>query len=265
MSARRYRDLERLQAAARKQIPAAALAWLAAARAPLEELTTAALSGQVSDADFREMVERFAAKLPELFDQLDHNALATLMETTMGAAMANGIAERHKTSRLKTQDRKAKLPWEEEAWLAAGGKGKPCGNSWIPRWKRCVVNMGSSQWQGSAKEMHARARATMQNTPTLKHPESGVEMIVTADGILKSLHTMRRPEEFMAAAEIIRIFLDSTKAGPGEPDRKKRPEIKAFHRFETEIGFGRARMTAEIITKELVGDPVHRLKQIRLK
>ena len=41
--------------------------------------------------------------------------------------------------------------------------------------------------------------------------------------------------------------------------------IKAFHRFETQVAFGKQRHTVEIITKELDGSPVHHLKQIRFK
>ena len=113
---KRYRELEKLQAAARKPLPDVAVAWLAAVRKPLEKLTMAALSGEVSDAEFREMVVKFSASLPGLMETMDHDALGTALEASMGAAMANGMAAR----RLKDEGRsmKAKLPWEDDAWLA---------------------------------------------------------------------------------------------------------------------------------------------------
>lgn len=93
----RFRQLERLQAATRAELPRVAVAWLAAARAPLEKLTIAALDPTISDADFRARVEAFAQSLPGLMQSLDHAALAKLMEDSMGAAMANGIAQRDKS------------------------------------------------------------------------------------------------------------------------------------------------------------------------
>ncbi len=109
----RHRALERLQAHSRAQIPRAAVKWLAAARAPLEKLTKAALNGAVTDAEFRAMVERFSKELPGLLEKMDHEALAEPLEQAMGAAMANGLAERQKILRQKTafrpQNRKKSL------------------------------------------------------------------------------------------------------------------------------------------------------------
>ena len=93
----RFRELEKLQAATRAELPRVAVAWLAAARAPLEKLTIAALDPAISDADFRSRVEAFAKSLPGLMQSLDHDALSKLMENSMGAAMANGIAQRDKS------------------------------------------------------------------------------------------------------------------------------------------------------------------------
>lgn len=263
----RYRELEKLQSATRARIPEAAVAWLAAVRGPLEELTVAALSGTVTDAEFAERVKAFAESLPDLMESMDHDALGKLMEESMGAAMAAGLsARRQKTGRQKTEDLKGKLPWEVEAWLAGRGKGKRCGNSWIPAWKECRVNFGDSLWTGDAKGLHTRAEAEMKAVKTaVQHPESGVEMAVTGDGINKTLHAMRSPEEFMAAAEVVKLFIHSAKVGDGEPDRKGRPEIKAYHKFETKIRIAKKDRTAEITTKELNGDPIHRLKLIRFK
>ena len=92
----RYRQTERLAAAARAELPRVAVQWLAAARKPLEKLTRAALDPAMTDAAFIALVEDFSARLPELFTQLDSPALAEHMATSMGAAMGNGIAERMK-------------------------------------------------------------------------------------------------------------------------------------------------------------------------
>ena len=90
----RYRELEKLQAATRAELPRVAVAWLAAARKPLEKLTMAALNPAITDAEFETMVEKFSKSLPGLMQTLDHDALAELMENSMGAAMANGIVQR---------------------------------------------------------------------------------------------------------------------------------------------------------------------------
>jgi len=90
----RHRDAERLAATVRGRLPRAVIPWLAAVRREMESLTTAALSGDLSDEDFRALVEKTAAALPALMDRMDHDALAGLLEEGMGAAMANGIAAR---------------------------------------------------------------------------------------------------------------------------------------------------------------------------
>jgi hypothetical protein len=90
----RFRQLETLQAATRGRIPGVAVSWLAAARAPLEKLTTAALDPAITDAEFLALVKSFSESLPSLLDTMDHESLASLMEESMGAAMANGISQR---------------------------------------------------------------------------------------------------------------------------------------------------------------------------
>ena len=62
--------------------------------------------------------EATSQRLPELLEEMDHEALAALMEEGMGAAMANGIA--HRTSdveRRTSKEGRAKLPWERDALL----------------------------------------------------------------------------------------------------------------------------------------------------
>ena len=81
-------------AASREKIPKVAVRWLEAVRLPLETLTMAALSPEVSDDTFLQMVEDFSASLPGLLETMDHSALAGLIEGSMGAAMANGMVAR---------------------------------------------------------------------------------------------------------------------------------------------------------------------------
>lgn len=90
----RFQDAEKLAAAVREQLPTAAVGWLAAVREPLQALTMAALDPATTDAMFVKLVEEFTQQLPALMDTMDHDALATLMEDGMGAAMANGIGQR---------------------------------------------------------------------------------------------------------------------------------------------------------------------------
>jgi hypothetical protein len=94
MSNKRHKENERLMAATREKIPGAAVRWLAAVREPLEILTMAAVSPDVSDGQFVELVEAFSESLPGLMGEIDHAALAELMEGSMGAAMANGLTAR---------------------------------------------------------------------------------------------------------------------------------------------------------------------------
>lgn len=100
----RFQQAEELAAAAREELPRRAERWLAAARTPLETLTMAALDPSIPDEEFVAMVERFSKELPGLFDQLDHDAIAELMEDTMGASMANGIE--HRTSDFERRKQK---------------------------------------------------------------------------------------------------------------------------------------------------------------
>ena len=88
----RYKELEALQARVRAGLAAVVPQWLAAARAALEKLTTAALDPDVSDLEFTRMVETAIIEMPSLMDELDHDALAAYMERAMGAAYAQGIA-----------------------------------------------------------------------------------------------------------------------------------------------------------------------------
>lgn len=175
----RYRELEKLQETVRSEIPSVAVDWLAAVRKEMEKLTKAALSGDLTDEQFRALVEKTSKRLPELLDKMNHEALSGLMEKGMGAAMANGMAERLKTARPKTQEKRAKLPWEKDVLLGArgGGKGKRCGNSWIPRWKRCGKDDGREWEEANAEE------AVMLSRVSGKKLKGGARILATPEGI----------------------------------------------------------------------------------
>lgn len=64
--------------------------WLGNVRPYFEELVRAAKDQAVSDADFQRLVEQAAAKMPELFDQMDHGAVQDALEAAMGSAVVNG-------------------------------------------------------------------------------------------------------------------------------------------------------------------------------
>lgn len=264
----RFKDMEKLAAATRKRIPGAAVLWLAALRKPLEKLTMAALDPALSDEDFRALVEKFAKDLPGLMDELNHDELAKLMEDGMGAAMANGIGQRSAASGQR-EEKKAKLPWETDVLLGGNKKRdrrgrfarKDGGGDASPE----PVKIKERVWEGTPREMHRRAAEMMRGGKTLQHPASGAEMKVTEDGIRKSLHGMRSPAEFMAAAHVASLYLHSRKIDSGEPDRKQRRGIQAFHRFEARAMIGGKSHTVEIITKELAGREAYHLKQLRIK
>jgi hypothetical protein len=104
MSTARHKTGEKLMAATRAEIPRAAVKWLAAVREPLEILTMAAVSPDVSDDQFVELVEAFSESLPGLLGKMDHEALAELMEGSMGAAMANGLTARTSNTERPTSN-----------------------------------------------------------------------------------------------------------------------------------------------------------------
>ena len=123
----RFKDAEELAAATREEIPKVAVRWLAAARAPLEKLTMAALDPDLTDDAFLALVDGFSKSLPGLLDRMDHASLANLMETGMGAAMANGISRRVDDFRERAakDEKRARLPWETDTWLAGNKNHDP--------------------------------------------------------------------------------------------------------------------------------------------
>ena len=66
--------------------------WLSPVRPFFERLAALSMSGSVSDEDFLAALEKSAAQLPELFGQLDADALRTAMETAMKAGATGGLS-----------------------------------------------------------------------------------------------------------------------------------------------------------------------------
>lgn len=94
----RFRHLERLQAAARRRLPAIAAAWLAPLRAEIESLATAALRDDIPDAEIIRRIQAIHHRAPDLLTQLDITPLASTLQDATAAALINGIAS-HPTHR----------------------------------------------------------------------------------------------------------------------------------------------------------------------
>jgi phage gp29-like protein len=67
--------------------------WLGGVKPIFRKLVQAAQDGSVSDAEFVQALESAYREMPELFDQLDHDALARALENSMGAACVNGAVQ----------------------------------------------------------------------------------------------------------------------------------------------------------------------------
>jgi len=67
--------------------------WLAGVKPLFVSLVEAAQNEQLSDAEFARVLERARAQLPELFNQLDHDAIANALEGALGAAVVNGAIQ----------------------------------------------------------------------------------------------------------------------------------------------------------------------------
>lgn len=67
--------------------------WLGGVKPFFVSLVQAAQNDQLSDAEFVRVIERARAHLPELFNRLDHDAVANALEAALGAAVVNGAIE----------------------------------------------------------------------------------------------------------------------------------------------------------------------------
>lgn len=89
------RDTEQIIANRAVEIAAQAVgvdaAWLAPVADLLAELARKAEDKALSDADFLDFLEQAAKRLPELFDAMDHDALAAALEKAMGHGIVGGI------------------------------------------------------------------------------------------------------------------------------------------------------------------------------
>ena len=54
----------------------------------------------LSDEDFERAITKASNSMPEMFEDLDTNALQEAMERNMGAAMVNGANKRYESSPL---------------------------------------------------------------------------------------------------------------------------------------------------------------------
>ena len=78
--------------------------WLGGVKPFFARLIAIAQSRAVSDAEFIQALEDSRKHLPELFNAIDHDALATAMEKAMAAAVVNGAVTGHlKRSALKAK------------------------------------------------------------------------------------------------------------------------------------------------------------------
>lgn len=69
--------------------------WLAPVRPYFERLAALAMSNQVSDEDFIEALQKAQKEMPELFDQLNVEALQTSFENAIGTAVIAGSVSRY--------------------------------------------------------------------------------------------------------------------------------------------------------------------------
>jgi hypothetical protein len=167
----RFKDAEELAAATREEIPKVAVRWLAAARAPLEKLTMAALDPDLTDDAFLALVDGFSKSLPGLLDRMDHASLANLMETGMGAAMANGISRRVDDFRERAakDEKRARLPWETDVWLAGNDKHDR---------KGLFARKASHEWPAANAE-----EAGILSRLTGRKFQAGARIHATEDGV----------------------------------------------------------------------------------
>jgi len=67
--------------------------WLGGVKPFFRSLVTAALNTELSDQDFLLVIAKAQREMPELFDKLNHDALAAAMEAAMGSALVNGAVK----------------------------------------------------------------------------------------------------------------------------------------------------------------------------
>jgi len=74
--------------------------WLAPVKPAFVQLVNKAMDSSLSDEDFERAILKAADSMPEMFEDLDTEALQDAMERNMGAAMVNGANKRYEESPL---------------------------------------------------------------------------------------------------------------------------------------------------------------------
>jgi phage gp29-like protein len=75
--------------------------WLAPVEEPLHRLMELAQDGAITEADFQKALEEARATLPELFDEVNTDVMATALRRAMASEMVNGAVEGARGRRLK--------------------------------------------------------------------------------------------------------------------------------------------------------------------
>ena len=78
--------------------------WLGPVRPVFDKMISLAQSDEISDQQLAEAVEKLSEEMPELFDQINHEALQTALEEAMGSAAANGAFERMNQFNMENPD-----------------------------------------------------------------------------------------------------------------------------------------------------------------
>jgi hypothetical protein len=78
--------------------------WLGPVRPVFDKMISLAQSDEISDQQLAEAVEKLTEEMPELFDQINHEALQTALEEAMGSAAANGAFERMNQFNMENPD-----------------------------------------------------------------------------------------------------------------------------------------------------------------
>lgn len=90
IEARKIALMDKLTTNVMESLSGVSAQWLGPARPVFRELLAKAMDESVSDADLIKACEAARAKMPELFDSLNKDALAGALEAAMGASAANG-------------------------------------------------------------------------------------------------------------------------------------------------------------------------------
>lgn len=85
---------DRLTDAVMESLTGVSAEWLAPARPAFAKVLMAAQDPNKSDKEVIEAMEELSKSMPELFDSINHDALANALEEAMGSAAANGAFER---------------------------------------------------------------------------------------------------------------------------------------------------------------------------